>query len=146
MAKKTKSKESAPAPVSLSTPAMTEKPKYSFPTEEYESFKMFDDEAWRFFEPLFIAPDGGQSAEAVAELFLLIAWEIEKGPAGARRAAYTLKDAVRFIYRYTTANRAALQLFVAFATGDLPPEDEPLNLIGGALKRAGVVRKAEDVR
>jgi hypothetical protein len=136
MAKRKSTKRpSFPPPPGMKVP---KRPRYPFPTEEWDDYKLFDDEAYYIFESLFFEPDGAQCAEAVADLFLYIAQEIDKGPEGAARASYTLKDAARFCFKYTTISHAAMQLFVAYISGELPPGDEPLSLICGALKRAGV--------
>ena len=39
------------------------------------------------------------------------------------------------MYLYTDAHKAAVKLYLLFLTGNLKPQDEPLQLINDAIKR-----------
>jgi hypothetical protein len=64
---------------------------------------------------------------------------IESGPAGTARAVHTLKDGVRFAYKYTRTHKLALQLFFFVLMNDVQPTDEPESVITAALLRAGAL-------
>jgi hypothetical protein len=52
------------------------------------------------------------------------------------QASKTLLDSIEVLYLYTDAHKAAVKLYVLSLAGNLKPQDEPLNLINAALKRA----------
>ena len=49
-----------------------------------------------------------------------------------------MKDAlvgIQSLYLHTAAHEAAVELYLLSLTGDLAPQDEPLQLIGAAVER-----------
>jgi hypothetical protein len=61
---------------------------------------------------------------------------IDSGSEGARRASFTLNDGIRIAFSYTEAHQLALRLFFLYLEGRLKVEDEPLQLLSGAIARA----------
>lgn len=114
------------------------KPAHDFPTEEYDPFLLADDLDWLVLEPAFIGEGGEMRAQGCAELLAILVCAIESGPETTARAVHTLKDGIRICHRYTRANRMALQLFFLSAIGEA--KDDPLFLLGDALKRASAKR------
>jgi hypothetical protein len=60
---------------------------------------------------------------------------IDEGPEGVREASEVILANIESAYLHTEAHRAALGLYMLSLTGRLKPEDEPLQLIGGAIER-----------
>jgi hypothetical protein len=120
-------------PIGTPVPA---KAIHDFPGEERDPFLLFDDESWSVLEPAFLCPDGESRAEGFAQILAFIAQAIESGPESTARAVYTLKDGVRFAYKYTKVHKLAVRLFAASLIEDLDLEDEPLQLLEGAIDRA----------
>lgn len=107
------------------------------PTECFDQFLLADDDDWLpFIEPAFC--NNPTAADALAHLLGTIRSAIESGPEGTRRALFTLSDGIRIAYKYTAEHKAALRLYNLSLTGELHPGDDPLTLISGALKRAGL--------
>jgi hypothetical protein len=79
------------------------------------------------------------AVECLARLLLTIKKAIDSGAEGVIRASQTLSYGIKFIYPYTDAHKAALELYVLSLEGELRPEDEPLQLINAAIER-GVSR------
>ena len=77
------------------------------------------------------------AVESLARLLFIIKREINNGPEGVIRASKMLSNGIDVMYLYTKAHKAALELFVLSLGGELKPQDEPLNLITAAIKRAG---------
>jgi hypothetical protein len=101
---------------------------------------LIDERTWR-------AIDDPKTAEYIARTLFDI-WEaIESGPAGAREASKALLVNIEAAYLHTEAHRAAVRLYLLSLTGQLKPEDEPLQLIGEAIKRgASQVERAREGR
>lgn len=76
------------------------------------------------------------AVESLARLLFLIKKEINSGPEGVIRASKILTDGIELMYLYTDAHKAALKLYLLSLTGDLKPQDEPIPLINGAIKRS----------
>ncbi|HJR06898.1 MAG TPA: hypothetical protein VJ842_06560 [Pyrinomonadaceae bacterium] len=75
------------------------------------------------------------AVECLARLLFIIKKEINSGSAGVRRASKILSNGIEVMYLYTNAHKAAIELYVLFLEGDLPAQDEPLNLINAAIER-----------
>ena len=73
--------------------------------------------------------------ELLAHLLFTIRKEIESGPDGVIQASKTLLNGIELIYLHTKAHKAALKLFMLSLEGNLKPQDEPFNLINGAIER-----------
>lgn len=80
-----------------------------------------------------------RTADSIARGLFVIREAIESGPEGAREASDAILANIEATYLHTEAHRAALKLYLLSLTGHLKPEDEPLQLINGAIKR-GVTR------
>jgi hypothetical protein len=89
---------------------------------------LIDEQTWQ-------AIHNPATADSIAlELFSLKA-AIDSGPDGAKEASAALLANIEATYLHTDAHRAALKLYLLSLTGQLKPEDEPLQLINAAIKR-----------
>lgn len=75
------------------------------------------------------------TADCIARRLFILKQTIGGGPEGVREAAETLLASIEAAYLHTEAHRAARRLYVMSLTGQLKPQDEPLQLINGAIKR-----------
>lgn len=75
------------------------------------------------------------AVECLARLLFTIKKAIENGPSGVEQASKALSAGIESAYLHTDAHRAALKLYLLSLTGRLKPQDEPLQLINGAIKR-----------
>jgi hypothetical protein len=75
------------------------------------------------------------AVECLARLLFIIKKEMNSGADGIVRASKILSNGIEFMYLYTNAHKAAVKLFVISLEGQLKPQDEPLNLISGAIER-----------
>jgi hypothetical protein len=81
------------------------------------------------------AINDSKTAEYVARALFILKGKIDSGPEGAREASEAILANIEAVYLQTDAHRAALKLYILSLTGQLKPEDEPLQLINGAIKR-----------
>ncbi len=93
-----------------------------------------DDDTWAAILEPAISQDEA-AVELLARLLFTIRKAIESGPEGAIQASKTLVSGIEFMYLHTKAHKAALRLYVLSLEGNLKPQDEPLNLINGAIER-----------
>jgi hypothetical protein len=94
-----------------------------------------DDETWAaILEPVLCQDDA--TVELLARLLLTIRKAIDSGPEGAIQASKALLNGIELIYLHTEAHQAALKLYMLSLEGNLKPQDEPLNLINGAVGRS----------
>ena len=103
---------------------------------------LIDERTWR-------AIDDPKTAEWIARVLFVIKEAIESGPEGAREASEVILANIEAAYLHTEAHRAALGLYMLSLTGRLKPEDEPLQLIGGAIERGraqGEVERKEKAK
>ncbi|HZH92182.1 MAG TPA: hypothetical protein VEX70_16410 [Pyrinomonadaceae bacterium] len=99
-----------------------------------------DDESWiNIIEPELCKDSA--AVELLARLLFTIKKEINSGSAGVRRASKILSNGIEVLYLYTSAHKAALELYVLSLAGELKPQDEPLNLINAAIERGKRQRK-----
>jgi hypothetical protein len=91
---------------------------------------LIDEETWQ-------AIDDPKTAEYIARRLFVIKEAIDSGPNGAREASEAILANIEAAYLHTEAHRAAVKLYLLSLTGQLKPEDEPLQLINGAIERAG---------
>ncbi len=75
------------------------------------------------------------SAEALAHLFVNLREAVAGGLERINRARETLGAAVELTFTHSRAHAAALGLYVLSVEGRLRVEDEPVRLIGAAIKR-----------
>ena len=89
---------------------------------------LIDEATWQ-------AIDDPKTAEYIARRLFQIKEAIDSGPDGAREASEAILVNIEAAYLHTEAHRAAVKLYLLSLTGQLKPEDEPLQLINGAIKR-----------
>ena len=75
------------------------------------------------------------AAESLTHLLFRIKQAVESGPDGAQRASAALLVGIRSLYLHTAAHEAAVELYLLSLTGDLMPQDEPLQLLNAAIER-----------
>ncbi|HEX8499430.1 MAG TPA: hypothetical protein VF659_02470 [Pyrinomonadaceae bacterium] len=95
---------------------------------------MIDEETWQ-------AINDPKTAEHMARVLFVIREAIESGPDGVREASGIILANVEAAYLHTDAHKAAVKLYLLSLTGQLKPQDEPLQLINGAIERG--VRRVE---
>ena len=78
------------------------------------------------------------AVECLARLLFTIKKAIDNGPDGVEQASKALLAGIESAYLYTDAHRAALRLYLLSLTGQLKPQDEPLQLINEAIKRSTI--------
>lgn len=94
-----------------------------------------DDETWTaILEPVLSQDEA--AVEVLARLLFTIRKAIDSGPEGTIQASKALLNGIELMYLHTKAHKAALKLYVLSLEGNLKPEDEPLNLINGAIGRS----------
>ncbi len=76
------------------------------------------------------------AVEYLARLLFTIKKAIDNGPDGVEQASKALLAGIESAYLYTDAHRAAQKLYILSLTGQLKPQDEPLQLINEAIKRS----------
>jgi hypothetical protein len=92
-----------------------------------------DDEDWlTFLDPTFCK---AVAAESLTHLLFRIKQAVESGPDGAQQASAALLVGIRSLYLHTAAHEAAVELYLLSLTGDLAPQDEPLQLLNTAIER-----------
>jgi hypothetical protein len=89
---------------------------------------LIDEETWQSI-------NDPKTAEYIARRLFVLKGKIDSGPDGAREASEALLANIETVYLHTDAHRAALKLYLLSLTGHLKPEDEPLQLINGAIER-----------
>lgn len=89
---------------------------------------LIDEQTWR-------AIDDPRTAEYIARTLFVLKGRIEAGPDEVREASEAILANIEAAYLHTDAYRAALKLYLLSLTGQLKPEDEPLQLINGAIER-----------
>jgi hypothetical protein len=75
------------------------------------------------------------TADDIARGLFTLKAAIDSNPDGAKKASAAILANIESAYLHTNAHRAALKLYLLSLTGHLKPEDEPLQLINGAIKR-----------
>lgn len=89
---------------------------------------LIDEQTWQ-------AIDDPKTAEAIARALFILKEAIDSGSDGAREASDALLANIESVYLHTDAHKAALKLYLLSLTGHLKPQDEPLQLINGAIER-----------
>ena len=75
------------------------------------------------------------TADSIAHRLFMLREAIDSGAEGARNTSDAILTNIEVAYLHTEAHRAALRLYLLYLTGQLKPEDEPLQLINGAIER-----------
>jgi hypothetical protein len=89
---------------------------------------LIDERTWQ-------AIDDPKAAEYIARVLFVIGEMIESGPEGVREASGIILANIESAYLHTEAHRAAVKLYLLSLAGRLKPEDEPLQVIKGAIER-----------
>ena len=89
---------------------------------------LIDEETWR-------AINDPKTAESIVLGLFVLKELVDGGPEGAGEASEAILANIESAYLHTDAHRAALRLYLLSLTGRLKPEDEPLQLINGAIER-----------
>jgi hypothetical protein len=76
------------------------------------------------------------SADALAQMFVVLREAIEGGLDGINRTSETLAAAAELTFAHTPAHEAALRLYMLSREGRLKVEDEPVRLISAAIERS----------
>jgi hypothetical protein len=90
---------------------------------------LIDEQTWQAIHDPTIADD-------IARTLFILKTAIDSGPDGAKEASAVLLANIEATYLHTDAHKAALKLYLLSLTGELKPEDEPLQLINAAIKRS----------
>jgi hypothetical protein len=109
-------------------------------TEAIYTDDLLADETWIAILEPELCKDSA-AVECLARLLFILRKEINSGSAGVKRASKILSNGIEVMYLYTNTHKAALELYVLFLEGDLPAQDEPLNLINAAIERSTTQRK-----
>ena len=75
------------------------------------------------------------SADALAQLFVIMREAIAGGLEGINRTRETLAAAVELTFTHSRAHAAALRLYMLSQEGQLRVEDDPVRLLGAAIER-----------
>ena len=98
-----------------------------------------DDEDWlTFLDPTLCK---AVAVESLTHLLFRINQAVENGPDGAQQASAALLVGIRSLYLHTAAHEAAIELYLLSLTGDLAPQDEPLQLLNTAIERGKPTRE-----
>jgi hypothetical protein len=89
---------------------------------------LIDEETWRMI-------DDPATADSIAHGLFVLKEAIDGGAGGVREASEAVLADIKEAYLHTDAHGAALRLYLLSLTGRLKPQDEPLQLINGAIKR-----------
>lgn len=98
---------------------------------------LIDREDWTAILEPSLCKDSA-TVEFLARLLFRIKKAIESGPDGVAQASRALLVGIEVAYLYTDAHKAAQKLYLTSLTGQLKPQDEPLRLINGAIRRGTV--------
>lgn len=89
---------------------------------------IIDERTWQ-------AIHNSKTADALALSLFIIKEAIDSGPDEVREASNALLANIEAVYLHTDAHKAALKLYLLSLTGQLKPQDEPLQLINEAIER-----------
>lgn len=89
---------------------------------------LIDEQTWQ-------AIHDPKTADLIARGLFILKTAIDSGPDGAKEASDAILANIEAAYLHTDAHRAVFRLYLLSLTGQLKPEDEPLQLINGAIER-----------
>ena len=89
---------------------------------------LIDERTWKAIHD----PD---TADLIARGLFILRETIQSGQSGVMEASESILANIEAAYLHTEAHRAALRLYLLYLTGQLKPEDEPVQLISGAIER-----------
>ncbi|HYL97902.1 MAG TPA: hypothetical protein VEZ90_03025 [Blastocatellia bacterium] len=94
-----------------------------------------DEETWLgFFRDAF--RNDPERAEQVARIWNVLLEHLAEGPEGVRHARRILRQAQRSTYPFTLSYRLAYKHIKLSLSGQVQPDDEPLNLLRDSIRRA----------
>lgn len=79
--------------------------------------------------------DDPATADSIAHRLFALKEAIDGGARGAKEASDAILADIKEAYLHTDAHGAALRLYLLSLAGQLKPQDEPLQLINGAIER-----------
>jgi hypothetical protein len=82
------------------------------------------------------------SADALAQMFVVLRESIASGLEGINQASAALAAAAELTFAHSPAHEAALRLYVLSREGRLRVEDEPVRLLGAAIARGTACARA----
>jgi hypothetical protein len=89
---------------------------------------LIDEQTWRAIgDPAVV--------DSIARRLFVLKEAIGGKPGGAKEATAIIQANIEAAYLHTEAHKAALRLYLLSLTGRLKPQDEPLQLINGAIER-----------
>lgn len=101
---------------------------------EYDPNSSFaDEDGWLLFLDRAFRKDSDG-----VHTFALLLFKIKKAienDSDLGRATNILSDGIRLTYLYTEEHKLAFRLYMLHLTGRLKPQDEPRNLLNGAIER-----------
>jgi hypothetical protein len=89
---------------------------------------LIDEQTWEAIND----PD---AVDSIARSMFILEAAIDSGSGGAKEASDIILAGIESAYLHTAAHKAALELYLLSLTGRLKPQDEPLQLINGAIER-----------
>jgi hypothetical protein len=89
---------------------------------------LIDERTWQ-------AINDPNAADSIARTLFVLKEAIDSGSDGAKEASHVILANIKSAYLHTNAHHAALKLYLLSLMGYLKPQDEPLQLINGAIKR-----------
>jgi hypothetical protein len=93
-----------------------------------------DDEAWLvFLEPAFESDP--ETAGSAANMWDYLLDQLGKGRAGRKRVREALEQALKLTYPFTPEFEKAYEHWRLSLQGDMPADDEPLQLLQAAIDR-----------
>ncbi len=112
--------------------------KMSTETTQDKTELLADNETWIAILEPELCKDSA-AVECLARLLFILKKEINSGPEGVIRASKILTNGIEVTYLYTDAHKAALKLYLLSLTGNLKPQDEPIQLINAVIEREAAV-------
>ncbi|HVG34916.1 MAG TPA: hypothetical protein VM911_17735 [Pyrinomonadaceae bacterium] len=98
---------------------------------------VIDHEDWAAILEPALCQDSA-AVECLARLLFTIKKVIDNEPDGLEQASRALLAGIEVAYLYTDVHKAALKLYLLSLTGELKPQDEPLQLINEAIKSGAI--------
>ena len=106
-----------------------------------KEYSLADHEAWTVILEPALCQDSA-AVECLARLLFTIKKAIDNGPDGITQASRALLVGIESAYLHTDAHKAALKLYLLSLTGQLKPQDEPLQLINEAINKEHGCKRA----
>ena len=108
--------------------------------------KLIVDQEWLAGAVESILKGDADAPETMAQMFISFRDAMRGGLRGMNELDEALVAAIEIIYLQSRAHVAALKLYVLAQEGQLRVEDEPLNVLGGAIARSRKGAERERVK